>query len=198
MSETRRGQALAEHDAETWQTPVGLAVYRRLNLACGRAKRAGWLNVDVNPAVEPDVVCDLLTFPWPLETSSYHEVFLSHFLEHVPADRIVQFMDELWRVCAPHAIVEVHGPYWTSELTHGDPTHHRGLSLAFFDYFSADGRRRRGVEHYPIRANFVVEKSRYVVNPGWEAASAAALEFAIKHYVNVVDQLHVWLRAVKR
>mgnify|MGYP001610689411 CR=1 FL=1 len=191
------GKALSDA-TEMWQTPVGMASYRKLNLGCGHDKREGYVNVDVNPTIEPDVRCDLFTLPWPLPDNTFHEVLCSHLLEHVPPPILIPWMDELWRVCAPHAIVEIRGPYWASEKTWQDPTHFRGLCLPFFAYFSETGRAQFGVDHYPIRANFALEKTKFFLNPEWESSGDGAKAFAVKHYVNVVDELAVWLRAVKR
>lgn len=50
-----------------------------LSIGCGE-KREGTVNVDINPAVGPDVVCDGLFLPFRNET--FDKCILRHVLEH--------------------------------------------------------------------------------------------------------------------
>ena len=59
----------------------------KLNLGCGTNKLEGFVNVDVEPASEPDMVVDLDILPWPFEDSSAEEIQLNHVLEHLGQDR---------------------------------------------------------------------------------------------------------------
>jgi hypothetical protein len=54
----------------------------RLNLGSGGRPLEGWVNVDKNKnAVGVNVVHDLDEYPWPFETESVYEVFVSQCLE---------------------------------------------------------------------------------------------------------------------
>lgn len=73
-----------------------------LNLGCGRTHLPGehpahhqlipadiytereWVNVDRSPNVGADMMFDLFTYPWPLESDSYGGALLSHLCEHIP------------------------------------------------------------------------------------------------------------------
>lgn len=96
---------------------------RKLNLACGRDYRPGWLNVDMrddsNRRLKPDIVLDLLRFPWPLKTESYDHVLCSHYIEHLPqtvtidgnqTDALVATMAEIQRILVPDGTVEIRVP----------------------------------------------------------------------------------------
>ena len=55
----------------------------RLNLGCGSNKRDGFVNVDLSPLCDPDMVWNLEETPWPWPDSSVSEVVLIHVLEHL-------------------------------------------------------------------------------------------------------------------
>ena len=81
----------------------------KLNLGCGQDYRQGWINVDRQPEVRPDVIWDLAAFPWPFETASADEVALIHLLDETPVASILlpQFMQELYRICRDGATITI-------------------------------------------------------------------------------------------
>jgi len=56
----------------------------KISLGCGRTRKdeAGWVYVDVDPAVEPDVVADMRRLPPELDNAE--EIEAIHAIEHVP------------------------------------------------------------------------------------------------------------------
>lgn len=85
----------------------------KLNIGCGNRKLEGFVNVDYNPAVGPDVVCDV-SRGLPFADGSVDEVFMSHSLEHV--DPLWPFLDELMRVCADGALLRIVVPHSSAPL----------------------------------------------------------------------------------
>ena len=134
----------------------------------------GWVNIDISPEVNPDHILDLLTFPWSIEkfegtsinrtipNGVVDEIYCSHFLEHI-GDEIIPFMDEAWRVLIPGGLFRIRSPYYTSIRAVQDPTHKRFISEAMFQYFNAEGRKKMGVDHYPIKSDFDVEEMRFQI-----------------------------------
>ena len=53
-----------------------------LNIGCGTNKITGAINVDINPAVEPDMTFDM-TQGWPFEDQSIDRIYMFHVIEHV-------------------------------------------------------------------------------------------------------------------
>ncbi|MCW5592237.1 MAG: hypothetical protein KIS74_09100 [Burkholderiales bacterium] len=110
----------------------------RLNLGCGSRKVAGYVNVDREG--EPDLRVDLESFPWPWGDSVAEHVLLVHVLEHLGADpdtfrRVVQ---ELYRVCAPGARVEVVVPHPRHDNFLSDPTHVRAITAQLMSLFDRE------------------------------------------------------------
>ena len=90
---------------------------RRLNLGCGndhKPKEEGWLNIDINQDVNPDIVADL-NLPIEIEDNEVDEVLMRHCLEHLNQGRFFSLMKELWIACVNNAIITIIVPHWQSE-----------------------------------------------------------------------------------
>lgn len=110
----------------------------RLNLGCGREYRPGWINVDKDPTVEPDVLFDLDHPVWPFEDNSADFILLKFVLEHVGQSTVVfnNIMRELYRVAKPDAVIEIQARHPQHSDFFDDPTCVRKITpevLAFYD-----------------------------------------------------------------
>lgn len=123
----------------------------KLDIGCGRRKRPGHISLDHSPSSDADVLADLGR-GLPFRDGVFEEVWMSHVFEHVAEP--VALMEEIWRVCAEGALVEIRGPHFSSpHLVWGDPTHRRGLSLATFVYFAGVS------DWYLTKARFEIRKA---------------------------------------
>lgn len=55
----------------------------KLNLGCGTSKITVAVNVDCNPDVKPDLVCNFLKEALPFPNEHFDEVYLFHTIEHI-------------------------------------------------------------------------------------------------------------------
>ena len=72
----------------------------KLNLGCGLSKLEGFVNVDIDPEVNPDVVADFTTH-LPYENDSVDWIVMFHVIEHIVAAKHPALLDEIWRVLKP-------------------------------------------------------------------------------------------------
>lgn len=107
---------------------------RQLNLGCGRDKRPDCLNVDFNPAVEPDLVWNLDRRPFPLARSGFDTIYVKDVVEHV--EDLMGFMEEVHELLAPGGTVVITTPHFSCANAFTDPTHRRQLGYFSFDYFT--------------------------------------------------------------
>jgi SAM-dependent methyltransferase len=121
---------------------------RVLELGCGFSKTPGAFGVDVISGSQADLIHDLNVVPWPLDDDSWDRVICRDVLEHV--DDFVRTMEEIWRVGAPDALVDVRAPFMSSVNYFSDPTHRRAFTSRSFDYF-LDGRPTRGLGYSKAR-----------------------------------------------
>jgi hypothetical protein len=54
----------------------------KLDIACGQAKKEGFIGVDIARLPGVDIVHDLEQFPWPFDDNSIEEARCSHYVEH--------------------------------------------------------------------------------------------------------------------
>jgi SAM-dependent methyltransferase len=164
----------------------------KLDLGCGKNKTAGHTGVDIVELPGVDVVHDLTVYPWPFATGSVGEVVCSHYIEHV--EDIVAFFEELYRILAPGGTAVLTAPYYATIRAVQDPTHKRAISERLLMYFNKKNRTEMGLDHYPITCDFDYSYS-YVFYPGnpWVTKSQEARDFAIRHYINVVEDIQMTL-----
>ena len=109
----------------------------RLNCGGGRSKDLGWMNLDIIPGEDVDIVCDLdrvADSPLPLKDDSISFMRMEHTLEHLHLP--LPAFDELYRVAMPACRLWVSCPYGYSEDAWADPTHVRPIIHRFFTYLS--------------------------------------------------------------
>ncbi len=118
--------------------------YARLHLGCGERIWPGWVNVDqhVNNYARPDFhQCDVALGPLPLADASVDYVFSEDFLEHLPPDRRVAVMNEIYRVLVPGGVMEHYVPNAGSRNDYGSPSHLSHWCLQTFSHFDVDSHR---------------------------------------------------------
>lgn len=103
----------------------------QLNLGCGRFKKRGFVNVDGDPACEPDVVHDLNRFPYPFDDESFSRIEADHVLEHL--DEPMRAMAEMRRLLSPGGRLIIRVPHFSRGFTH--PEHRRGFDVSYPLYF---------------------------------------------------------------
>jgi SAM-dependent methyltransferase len=167
---------------------------KKLNLACGQTRIEDYFGIDIVPGENVDAVMDLEQFPWPIESSSVEEIICSHYVEHT--SDLTKFMDEVYRILKPGGKIKIIAPYYSSMRAWQDPTHKRAISDATFLYYNKQWRDANKLDHYGIQSDFDFTYG-YDMDPTWAAKHEEARNFAIRHYMNVVNDIHVVLTSRK-
>ena len=103
----------------------------KCNLGCGQFKKEGFLNVDVDPGADPDVLHDLNETPYPFENNAFDLIECDHNLEHL--DDPFQAMSEIHRILKTGGTLILRVPHFSRGFTHAD--HKRGFDVSFAYYF---------------------------------------------------------------
>ena len=168
----------------------------KLNLGSGNRRIEGFVGIDSMVGGKgTDIVHDLDITPWPIKSNSVSKAVMIHSLEHFKDP--IKIMNELYRVIMPEGLVYVEGPYWTSVGCWQDPTHTHAISNEFFCYFNREWRLRQNMPQYPATCDFNMEKVALTFSEDFKGKTNEELEFALKHYLNVVENFVVILRATK-
>ena len=172
----------------------------RIDLACGIAKRDGFVGVDRAENASADIHADLLADPWTFaEPGTVDEFYCSHFIEHIPLverdgqDLFLWFFDQVYSLLKPGGTITVIAPYYTSMRAWQDPTHRRPITDAVFLYLNKAWRETSNLGHYPVVCDFDFVFAYGIGNPAWANRHEEARSFGIRHYNNVVDDIHVTL-----
>ncbi len=84
---------------------------RTPDMGCGRNKRPGAIGMDRVKLPEVDLVHDLNRIPYPIKDNIFDEVYATHVIEHM--DSVLAVMEEIYRICRPHARVTLITPHYT-------------------------------------------------------------------------------------
>jgi len=126
----------------------------KLNLGCGVNKKKGYVNIDINPKYGPDIVCDGLHLPIKENSMDCARAF--DFLEHVPNDKRMDIIEEIYRVLKPDGKFHHLTPSTDGPGAFSDPTHLSFWNIdSWLYYCDALGGVMR--KPYGIKANFRVE-----------------------------------------
>ena len=90
---------------------------RLLNVGCGPHYFPNWCNTDttVDSNIKPDVLVEWLQ-PMPFEDSYFERAYCGHVLEHIPWERVNEFLTELKRVVRSNGQVMIVGPDFNRAL----------------------------------------------------------------------------------
>lgn len=183
----------------------------KLNLGCGFDKIPGYVNIDKEPACEPDKVVDLEGI-WPFENNSVQEIRAVHVLEHLGQETKVflDLMKEMYRVCADGAKINIVVPHHDHWNFHADPTHVRKIlpeGLKLFDQelnrFNIENKYANTPLGIYCQVDYVLEKAIPAYDEPWASRiknnliANFDLQFASAHYTNAIVQWDMTLRVRK-
>lgn len=117
----------------------------KLNLGCGNQPKKDAINHDLfahSPFI--DVVWNLNNLPWPWPDEAFEHVWALSVFEHLEL-RLLDAMNEAWRILVPNGIAEIKLPYWGSDSAYSDPTHRYVAGEGIMDAF--DPYTERGKEY---------------------------------------------------
>lgn len=188
----------------------------KLDLACGKNKREGFLGVDNIKFDTVDIVMDLFQKEWTatetpagtddswelvtagikrLKADSVDEVVCSHFVEHIPATKRIAFMNEMWRVMKVGAKAQIIVPHWASCRAYGDLTHQwPPVSEMWFYYLSTTWRETQA-PHDDIKWNpdgyscHFDATWGYSLNPALHIRNQEYQNFALSNYKEAAQDI---------
>ncbi len=169
-------------------------VISKVNLGGGNTKIEGFTNIDILALPEVDIVCDI-SKGIPLPDHTVEELYTAHFLEHL--SDTVHIMSEIYRICAPNALVKIKVPYFKSIGAFKDPTHKSFFTEKTFDYFNKEMTNGQQLPDYQLGVNFKVEKIGYIWSAPWIRYLPAKKIFFLKHFWNIARTMYVELRVIK-
>lgn len=105
---------------------------KKLNIGCAGFKKPGYVNLDWQSIVEPDVSHDLNVYPYPFKDNEFDVIEAFHVIEHL--DRPFSVMKELHRILKPGGVLSIKVPHFSRGMAH--PEHAHGFDITFPNYFN--------------------------------------------------------------
>lgn len=78
----------------------------KLNLGCGAKKKEGFINIDINHSLNPNIVLDLNSSPYPFKNNSISHIYAAQVAEHLEI-HLIDFLKEAYRILRPEGILEI-------------------------------------------------------------------------------------------
>jgi len=102
-----------------------------LNIGCGESPIFDALGIDICKTNDIDILGD--TRYLPFTNSVFDTIYLDNVVEHI--ERLIELMEEIYRVSKPDALIHIWVPYGTSRAFIDDPTHRTPINENTFEYF---------------------------------------------------------------
>ena len=175
----------------------------KLNLGCGNKQLDGYINLDNDPSVNPDVVADLNVEKLPFDDNTFDEVIASHVLEHI-GDGFMNLIKEIYRISKPNSTIQIVVPHYNHWTFHADPTHVRSIDVHMFsllnkDWCKNDREVNNGSSNYAdtLDVDFKIIEFSYRPETGYDHLTHEELVNAMMKYNNVVSETYIKLGVIK-
>jgi len=111
-----------------------------LVLGAGLRRFPGAIHLDINSATNPDIVHDLMKYPWPFEDNRFKSIIAEHILEHIwthgDVEGFFKLFREIWRICQNGARIICEMPYAGHTIAFDDPGHRSFWTPTLFYFVS--------------------------------------------------------------
>lgn len=157
---------------------------KKVHLGCGRKLLDGFTNIDkLDDQKADNFISADLTEGIPLPDSSVDYVFSEDFLEHLPQNKAVFFINEIARVLKPGGIMEHYIPNAGSRNYFASPDHTCHWNLTTFEFFEV------GNHHFEIDRKF-----NGYTQEGFDFVGREEINFQDEYGVQVPQGIHVAMR----
>lgn len=107
---------------------------KKLNLGCGKFKKEGYVNIDISPCSNADLIHDLNSLPYPFHDNAFDLIEADHILEHLSDP--FKVMHELSRILKSKGMLHIKVPHFSRAMSH--PQHKSGFDVTFPHYFNSN------------------------------------------------------------
>ena len=167
----------------------------KINIGGGRKVYEGFLNLDIDPSCNPDIIVDLEIDKLPFEDNTIEEVKAYHILEHL-GQGFFHLFQELYRVCKHGAIIDIQVPHPLHLNFITDPTHMRPVTTDGMNMFSKKANDewiatnsttsclayRFGVDFEVISSELIVDPFYHSILPGMKEEDQMRLAREVNNF----------------
>ena len=143
---------------------VGKEQKIKLDLGCGFRKKDGFIGIDRfdYSGRYDDFICgEIPEVLSKFKDNSISEVHASHFIEHIPQNKVITFMNEVYRILKIGGTFEIFVPPTTGRGAFCDPTHVSFWNDLSFRYYDKTWEKDL-TDSYGIKADFETIKMEHL------------------------------------
>ena len=177
-----------------------VSISLNLNLGSGFTPMDGemWENADFNPSSPADFHFDFRE-QWPIRTNKYDCVLAVHTLEHFSGEELFLVMWEIGRVLKPGGCLVAVVPHGLNEVHYSNPFHKMGWTEGTPENFNKTryipkDTASTGANQMKMLHPWKVVTIELALSPEWSGKPQAEVDFAVKHYLNVVQEMSFVMR----
>jgi hypothetical protein len=160
----------------------------KLDLGCGKSKKADHIGVDSRPFDGVDQVVDL-SKPWPWADGEVEEIHASHIVEHFTAPERIHFVNEAFRVLKPGGKMTVIVPHWASCRAYGDLTHQWPPVSEFWFYYLGSEWRAANAPHNDAYTCDFAAVWGYSLHQSLGLRNQEFQQFAVQNYKESISDI---------
>lgn len=109
-----------------------------LDIGCSDHKTKGSVGMDIRAVEGVDIVHNIEVTPWPLPDACCLRILASHIIEHLDPAKMVDILNEAWRVMKPGGQLFIAMPYAGSPRFFQDPTHKHAWNEVSAQYWDPE------------------------------------------------------------
>jgi len=109
-----------------------------LDIGCGISKPEGFIGMDKRALPGVDIIHDAEVILYPIEDNTFDVIRVSHLVEHLLPNKIMDIMNEWHRILKPKGKLYIIMPLGGSKRFWQDPTHIHAWIPETATYFDSD------------------------------------------------------------
>lgn len=162
----------------------------KLNLGSGNIKKEGFVNIDIYPFENVNIVHDIEK-SLPFENDTFDEIYSNHVLEHCSTDSILSILKECYRIIKQNGEINIEVPCLECVIKKFlEFPEEKRWSYPIEYIYGNQGRSQTGQQYHhtgftPARLEFLVRQAGFEIIYNYE-------------YINNLDMTCIKLRAIKK
>lgn len=169
-----------------------------LDVGCGGTKVKGSIGIDLLPLDGVDIVHNLNSIPWPLQSNTFDRIIFSHSISHL--NDLPLTLIECYRLLKPGGFIEIVAPHYSSDNFNTDPTHKLHIGSRSMLYFTKNDAL--GYRYLPEDklfdlifscVSFREAKTSWRSNLKLNPLKAIGIEYLVNKFNRIYERFFCWI-----
>jgi SAM-dependent methyltransferase len=180
--------------------PLNLSIGSSANHSYDPVGENKWVNLDMNPKANPDVLHNLNDLPLPFDDNTFDCVLATHVFEHLEKEKWLFVVADIHRILKPNGHMIAVTPHGSSDVAMGMAQHRQAFFECTWQSITPESYNRPGNNGYLDDEGFPFREWKadtLLLVPWPEFMDDPDLEFHAHHGRNYINEMHVIFKAIK-